>query len=225
MRAGVARGRESDMTEVMTGQDRERVRQELAGQLVAQEVCANVGRLIDRLLRSGDYEAAEDYYYSAPPDWDAVIEACEDAGYTVIHLTDAGAWRTRAGGVVTWDERGPAGTAGLEPGWYCVGVRGAQVEADTVDESLCAEDIHDAIREVADEAGVDLHDHQREIYEWWIVSPWLARRLREHGEHVVDVDGVECWGRTCTGQALKLDSVICEIAAAHYGDAWPRGDA
>jgi hypothetical protein len=50
----------------------------------------------------------------------------------------------------------------------------------------------------------------QEIYEWWAVSPWLFEKLREHGEPVIDT--YPClWGRTCTGMAIALDSVITKI--------------
>lgn len=54
--------------------------------------------------------------------------------------------------------------------------------------------------------------HQREVYEHWIVSDWLAAKLEEQGEQVdTDFAGLTVWARTCTGQAILLDSVICAI--------------
>jgi hypothetical protein len=57
------------------------------------------------------------------------------------------------------------------------------------------------------EAGAD----QQEIFEWWLVSNWLYERLRAAGEPVIDSDYGYLWGRTCTGQAIALDSVIERI--------------
>ena len=51
----------------------------------------------------------------------------------------------------------------------------------------------------------------QEIYEWWIVSSWLLEKLEAHGEPVLKTDFGDWWGRTCTGQAILLDSVIEEI--------------
>jgi len=51
----------------------------------------------------------------------------------------------------------------------------------------------------------------KEIYEWWVVSDWLAGQLEKHGEPVLINDYGTWWGRTCTGQAIHLDSVIEEI--------------
>jgi hypothetical protein len=54
------------------------------------------------------------------------------------------------------------------------------------------------------DAGEDL----QEIYEWWFVSHWFYEKLREAGEPVIDSDYGYLWGRTCTGQAISIDSVI-----------------
>jgi hypothetical protein len=51
----------------------------------------------------------------------------------------------------------------------------------------------------------------QEIYEWWLVSNWLADKLREHNQPILDNDYDIWWGRTCTGQAILLDSVISDI--------------
>ena len=48
----------------------------------------------------------------------------------------------------------------------------------------------------------------QEIYEYWIVTPWL---LMDKGEPVLKRSGGWIWGRTCTGQAILLDSVISSI--------------
>ena len=51
----------------------------------------------------------------------------------------------------------------------------------------------------------------QEIYEYWIVTPWLGEKLRDKGEPVLERWGGWIWGRTCTGQAILLDGVISEI--------------
>jgi hypothetical protein len=58
----------------------------------------------------------------------------------------------------------------------------------------------------------DLEPQRHEIYEHWIVSDWLARRLEERGEVIErDFYGLTLWGRACTGQAILLDGVMCAI--------------
>lgn len=51
-------------------------------------------------------------------------------------------------------------------------------------------------------------DDCKEIYEWWVVSDWLAQQLEKHGEAMLINDFGTWWGRTCTGQSVFLDSVI-----------------
>ena len=51
----------------------------------------------------------------------------------------------------------------------------------------------------------------QEIYEYWIVSPWLGEKLKAKGEPVLERWGGWIWGRTCTGQAILLDDVISAI--------------
>ena len=53
-----------------------------------------------------------------------------------------------------------------------------------------------------------------EIYEYWAVSSWLAEKLSQQGERVdQDFYGLCIWGRTCTGQAISMDSVIGQVVA------------
>lgn len=57
-----------------------------------------------------------------------------------------------------------------------------------------------------------LDPYRDEVYEHWIVSNWFARRLEEKGEVACrDFHGLTIWGRTCTGQAISLDDVVCQI--------------
>lgn len=51
----------------------------------------------------------------------------------------------------------------------------------------------------------------QEIYEWWVVSNYMLRKLKELGEPVLSNDYGNWWGRTGTGQAIKLDCTIDKI--------------
>jgi len=53
----------------------------------------------------------------------------------------------------------------------------------------------------------------QDIFEWWTVDAWMADRLLSHGEPVLDNDFGRWWGRTTTGQSIKIDYVIAEIVA------------
>jgi hypothetical protein len=51
----------------------------------------------------------------------------------------------------------------------------------------------------------------QEIYEWWLVSNWLARKLEAKGEPILEAYGCVWWGRCMTGQSMMKDDVIREI--------------
>ena len=50
-----------------------------------------------------------------------------------------------------------------------------------------------------------------EVLEWWLVTPWLAARLKEQREIVIEEYGCRWWVRTTSGQAIYMDGVIQEI--------------
>lgn len=58
----------------------------------------------------------------------------------------------------------------------------------------------------------DLEYDYCEVYEHWVVSSWLAKRLHERDEVVEDFAGLTIWGRCCSGQSICMDSVIQNIA-------------
>lgn len=66
--------------------------------------------------------------------------------------------------------------------------------------------------EAVEELGIDKYEYEREVFEHWIVSDFLARQLKAKGETVGDLFGMTIWGRGCTGQAIAMDSVIEGIA-------------
>jgi hypothetical protein len=61
----------------------------------------------------------------------------------------------------------------------------------------------------------DIEPYDREVYEFWAVSNWLAEKLESQGEKVdTDFAGMNVWARTCTGQGIASDGVIERIHAA-----------
>lgn len=54
-------------------------------------------------------------------------------------------------------------------------------------------------------------DDPTEALEHWVVSDWLGKKLQERGEMVIEFMNLTIWGRTCSGQAIFLDSVIEDI--------------
>ena len=59
----------------------------------------------------------------------------------------------------------------------------------------------------------DLDEYRQEVFEHWIVSSWLGKKLIEQGETVVeDVLGINyIWCRCTTGQAIYCDDCIISI--------------
>ena len=60
---------------------------------------------------------------------------------------------------------------------------------------------------------IDATEYPIEVYEFWAVDNWFARKLKEQGEVVEEVLDFIVWGRCCTGQAISMDCVIFRIAA------------
>ena len=50
-----------------------------------------------------------------------------------------------------------------------------------------------------------------EVFEWWIVSSFMGRKLLEKEELIIKSGTLTIWGRTTTGQHMQLDSVIEDI--------------
>lgn len=58
----------------------------------------------------------------------------------------------------------------------------------------------------------DIDPYEREVYEHWAVSNWLAEALQRQGERVdTDFAGLNVWARTTTGQAIYIDGVIRDV--------------
>jgi hypothetical protein len=72
-------------------------------------------------------------------------------------------------------------------------------------------DVHERL-DLAQQEGFD--PSPQEIFEWWLVSDWLADKLEEFEQPVLTTDYGTWWGRTCTGQAIKMDNVIRKIVEA-----------
>ena len=61
-----------------------------------------------------------------------------------------------------------------------------------------------------------IDEEPEEALEHWLVSEWLGKRLLEEGEMVIEFYGLTIWGRTTSGQAIYIDSVIEDI----YNKSW-----
>lgn len=58
----------------------------------------------------------------------------------------------------------------------------------------------------------DIINHEDDIYEWWLVSDWLAGQLKRAKESMLINAYGTWWGRQATGQAIYMDNVIKKIA-------------
>jgi len=49
------------------------------------------------------------------------------------------------------------------------------------------------------------------VLEWWLVTDPFARLLKAENEIILENFGCVWWGRTTSGQAIFMDSVITDI--------------
>lgn len=56
-----------------------------------------------------------------------------------------------------------------------------------------------------------LYDEWWEVMEWWLVTPYLARFLRDEFEVIIEDCGCHWWGRQSSGQAIYMDAVMTDI--------------
>jgi len=55
-------------------------------------------------------------------------------------------------------------------------------------------------------------DEPHEVFQWFIVSDWLAKHLTDQGNPILTMtSGKKLWGRTSFGQALELDGTFQTI--------------
>lgn len=81
---------------------------------------------------------------------------------------------------------------------------------DRIDDEETYDTEEKAWRACCDENSID--PYEREVFEHWIVSEWLGRKLQERGEKVdFDFCNLVIWARTTTGQSISMDHVIREI--------------
>ncbi len=80
---------------------------------------------------------------------------------------------------------------------------------------LCGQNLVIAELMQADESLYDRIANTEEledVLEWWLVTPFLADMLKEHGEVILSDYDCHWWGRTTSGQSIYMDYVIQRIA-------------
>lgn len=213
----------------MENRNLEGMRQDLAGRLVQREVVCCVSSLVSGLtelsqlvgyseLRDAlgtdsdelsalcqrpNYEEAVRQFIMNDADLDQLEEVAEQHGYWSDALADAGLTPNTAGA----DDH-LEGYLESEPDKFNL-LRQCVWELINTDDEyqwVCRE--------------YDLDYDYDEVYEHWVVSDWLQRKLAEKGEITGDLCGLTIWGRCCTGQSMVLDSVIQEITRELWPEEW-----
>jgi len=165
---------------------------DMARRLVSEDVRYCVSGLIYELARDSEgawtkYEEEMIALSRRAPDADDFREAAEYGADFAVVVTEQ---ESDAGGRWHWSATGADG----EP-----------------EEGRASTEL-EAWQAGFDHVGEDYPDGS-EIYEHWLVTDDLARRLRAQGESVVDdLAGLTVWGRATTGQVIYMDGVIQRIA-------------
>lgn len=162
-------------------------------QMISAEVCYCVSSLVSTL--------AAGYGAGVPGEPGDLADMIEQAFELACPIDD-------------WEE------AARDAGWSLGGYAAGGADGTESWEGWCKPDDtaidgmqrYDTAQEACDYEGIE--PYQREVYEHWIVSDWLASQLAAHGEKVDrDFAGLTVWARTTTGQAIYADSVIERIYA------------
>ena len=69
----------------------------------------------------------------------------------------------------------------------------------------------DNCEQFCSDQGVDIIED--EAYEHWAVTEWMRDALKEEGAITGDLLDFNVWGRTTTGQSIRLDRIIKQVAA------------
>ena len=223
----------------MNGMNFESKRQELASRLVDREIYYCVSSLVStlsnlaqncdsRVLRNEcldweedilpllewvDYEEALRQHVTEGADLDDMENMVEECGYW-DGLVDASGYTTYLSEFTPTPEK---------------------EEADEFSEWLDAErgrdsDFRDKVadfliengdtKELCQQFDVNTDDFRGDIYEHWLTSDWLARKLKGRGEVTGELCGLTIWGRGATGQSICLDRVIQNLAIELWQEEW-----
>jgi hypothetical protein len=162
-------------------------------QLVIQEVHCSVSHLISELGQVADHlEQSEEFYqlHYKPIGDDEYIECASQNGCEITAKGDD---------FIISKVDGHEQDDGDE-------FHGDEFHGDVFDSE------GDAAKAFCEYYSLDVQEYAGEVFEHWIISDWLARKLEAKDECVVrDFMGLTIWGRTCTGQGIACDWVIQEI--------------
>lgn len=219
-------------------ENREHKRQELAKRLVEREVFYNVSMLVgtlvniavncntygeldyDELLdlcQGRDWETPVNKFIMEDAGLDQLEEIAEHCGYWSDVLEEAGVPETYE----SEDVPGQYGYIGCDCDCYTDDVMAHEAVKESVVQEI-RESVWKLITEPDEYEWIgneySLEPEIVEVYEHWLISERLARKLKARGEVVGEVCGLTVFGRCATGQALYMDPWATEIAA----EMWPE---
>lgn len=190
--------------EYTPAEQREIQAQLLAERYLERDIVYCQSYLVEELMSSGaDGFSLEEVVnlYPDPEEW--TVEQCreylEDRGESTDYLPDP----------LTMDrEELEEALEGVSLGFFAVdGVdepfRARLLKAMNEEEVDGVEEWRDAVRDNSEAA---------EVYEWWLVTDWLADKLEDAGEPILRAANCAWWGRCTTGQSIILDGTLQNIA-------------
>ena len=216
----------------MNGMNFESKRQELAGRLVEREVYYCVSSLVSTLSNLAQ-ECLPSVLRNEGLDWeDDILPLLESTNYEEA----VRAWVTDSSGT---DVQSLESAIEIDNYWgefleEVIIPKLGQL-GDDLDDWLDADPERDEkfrelvferlyknsdMEELCRELQIDTDDFRDEVYEHYIISGWLAARLRERGETIGELCGLTIWGRGCTGMSISLDRVMQSIACDLWSDEW-----
>lgn len=215
--------------------------QELASKLVDRNVICCVSSLIEGLLKVSselDYKLFADAFDIAIDDLTALCQRPDyetaardfifddaDAADLENIADDSGCWEDIVAEVVPEVKEVTEETDDNSTTYYTYANTGKRFDDEDEAKESAIEFMLPSIREAVWKITTDyesicsnhgLDYEYTDVYEYWVVSDWLSRKLAEKGESIAEVCGLPVWGRCTSGQMIACDGVIEELAVETY---------
>lgn len=187
---------------------------ELAERIIVQDILVCDSSLVEALLKANfdgfDYTENVENLYADPSDW--TLQQCAD------YLNDIGdsgdvptpnPWTMGRGRLE--NELEAISESFIDDGWPGGAPTDEELRAAVI--ANMDDGTIDGLQDWRDAVRDNSTDNPQEVYQWFRVSSWLLKKLRDIGQPVLDNDYGEWWGRTCCGQSIVQDGTIQEVAA------------
>jgi len=211
--------------------------QELASRLVQQHIVCCVSSLIEGLMKVSselDYKVFEDAFdidvdelhsLCQRPDYETAVRdfIFDDADAVDLEsiAEDNGDWEDIVAEVAPKIMEATKKNKNSNTTFYTYAGTDERFEDEDEAKESAIESVMPALREAVWKITTDyesvctnhgLDYEYTDVYEHWVVSDWLSRRLAEKGEVIGEVCGLTIWGRCTTGQSISIDAVVSGIA-------------